>query len=553
MKSINKMRLMGVVASVGLLGMALTGCSTQAAPTVKHVAQQGDTPVYGGTLTMDVSEAFPHLDPALAYDTTSGEVVYQMYNQLVSYQGSTNNIVPMLASSYTVSPDGKTYKFKLKDAKFWNGHPVTADSFIAEFKRVLTKTINSPGVGFIDQDIVGAADYENGKAKSVSGLKSLDGGKTLEIDLKANNSTFLYVLAMSFFSAVDPSYVNANPEAYVDYHPMGTGAFELSKYKPNIQWTFTKNPHYFVKGLPYLNSIVFNYAATPQVELLHFEQGSSELMSWNAGGTGIPSEDYLPMMMKYKNQTATNVQVATDYIGLNTKTGFTANPLVRKAIAYAINKDEFLKILNGRGVIANQVIPSAMPSAYVNPLPADATYNYDVKKAKELLKEAGFPNGFKTTIYTQNKGARLKIGIALQQMLSKVGITATIDGKAWGTFLKNNETGTQSIFVLGWFEDFPDPSDFLNVLLNSNQIPVNNSTNYHNVQVDKWLNQAATMPDGAARNDLYKKAGIQVMKDVPWVPFAYTTFTSAVQPYVKGLFYNPNLMDPLYNVWIAKH
>jgi ABC-type transport system substrate-binding protein len=553
MKSSTKMRLIGVVASISVLGMALAGCSTQAVTPVKHVGQQGSMPVYGNTLTLDVSTPFPHLDPVKAYDTTSGEAVQAMYDQLVTYKSNTNEIVPDLAT-YSISPDGKTYTFKLKDAKFWNGHKVTAESFIKEFELVLTKANGSGGAGFVDTTIVGAAAFENGKAKSVSGLVSLDGGKTLQIKLNSIDPTFLYKLAMTFFSAVDPAYVNANTEKYIDYHPMGTGAFELTKYKPNVQWTFTKNPNYFQKGLPYLNSIVFNNISSPQIELFHYKQGQTGMISWNISGIGVPNDDYLTVINSpLKSQTVSTVQVATDYIGLNTKYGQTKNVLVRKALEYAVDKNQLLRILHGRGVVANQVIPSSLPASYVTNLPADATYNFNIAKAKALLAQAGYPHGFSTTIYTANHGSYAAVAQALQQMLARIGVKANIDLKDWGTYLTNNETGKQGIFVLGWFEDFPDASDFLSVLLNSNQIPVNNSTNYSNPAVDKLLNDAAVMPDGAARNEKYKEAGIQVMKDAPWIPYTYTTFTALVQPWVKGYYINPNLMDPLSHLWIAAH
>ncbi|MCY0877024.1 MAG: ABC transporter substrate-binding protein [Firmicutes bacterium] len=554
-----QMRLVGVVASVALLSTALAGCSTQptaTAPVNHTVAQQGAQPTYGGTLTMDLSSPFPHLDPALAYDTTSYEAVTQMYDQLLTYKGTSNTIIPDLASRWSISKNGKVYSFWMKNAKFWNGDPVTADSFITEFQRVLSFSA-SGGQGFIAPLIVGSEAFEKGQAKTISGMKSLDGGKELQITLTQPSPTFQYVLAMPFFSAVDPKYIAAHPDTakndYMAQHPMGTGAFELSSVNPGQQWVFTKNPHYFKKGLPYLSKLVFNLDSSPESVLLHFEQGQTQFIGYNQAGNGIPGPDYLPIMSsKWKSDTYTTTQVSTNYIGLNSSVAPTNNLLVRKAMEYAVNKEELLRIVNGRGVIANQPIPISMPSGYQTHLPASATYNYNPTMAKKLLKEAGY-HGQAVTIYSDNSNPTDALTAqALQGMFKQVGISAKVKLTSWNVFLANNETGKQGVFTLAWLEDFPDPSDFLNTLLNSNQRPVNNSSMFNDKAVDKLLNKAQTMPNGPARNAIYKQVESLVMEQAPWIPYVYPTFTAVFQPNVHGYYLNPNLVDPFQAMWISK-
>ncbi len=550
----NKLRLLGVVASMAMLGTALAGCGTQTAtsPSASGTTTSSNQPVYGGTLTMDLSSQFPHLDPAKAYDTTSDDAVEQFYNQLVTYQGATNKIIPDLAT-YTVSGGGKVYTFHIKKAKFWNGDPVTAQSFITEFDRVLENSMQSGGQGFVDPLIQGSAAYVAGHAKTVSGLKALN-QNTLQITLLHPSATFLYVLAMPFFSAVDPSYVAAHPEPYIDTHPMGTGPFELASYTPGKDYILKKNPNYFIKGIPYLNKIVFNINNSPSAVLFHFEQGQTGLISWNQNG--IPPEDYLPLMNnpKYSGDVVKQTEVAINYLGLNTKVGPTANVNVRRALEHAVNKQVIVRILDGLAVPANQIIPPSMPAGYESTLPANAQYTYDPALAKKLLAKAGYPTGFSTTIYTDNTSPTdLKTAEAVQQMFAQVGVHATVNQTSWNTFLTNNETGKQGIFTLAWFEDFPDPSDFLNTLFNSNEAPVNNSTNYSNPQVDALLNEGATMPAGTARDNVYKQAQNIIMSQAPWIPLVYPVYDAAVQPWVKGFYINPNLMDPLQNIWIAPH
>ena len=554
MKS-SKLRLFGVVASVAMLSTALAGCSTQAVSTPKAVRQasEGAQPVYGGTLTMDLSSQFPHLDPAKAYDTTSYEAVLQFYNQLVTYKGATNTLVGDLASSWNISNGGKVYTFHLTNAKFWNGNPVTAQSFITEFERVLNNNMQSGGQGFISPLIQGSAAFVAGKAKTVTGLKALN-AHTLQITLNNPSATFLNVLAMPFYSAVDPAYVNSHPESYVDTHPMGSGPFMLQSYTAGRNYVLVRNPHYFQKGIPYLSKIVFNIDNSPSAVMFHFEQGKTGLISWNQGG--IPSQDYLPLSTnpQYNKDIVKATEVAINYLGLNTKYGPTANVAVRRALEYAVNKQTFVRIMAGLAIPANQIIPPSMPAGYEAVLPKNAQYTYNPTLAKQLLAKAGYPKGFSTTIYTDNSSPTdLKFAEAAQQMFAQIGVHASVNQTSWNTFLTNNEAGKQNIFTLAWIEDFPDPSDFLNTLFNSNEAPVNNSTNYSNPQVDALLNKGAVMPAGVARDNVYKQAQNIILSQAAWIPLVYPVYAAAVQPWVKGFYINPNLTDPLQAMWIVKH
>ena len=556
MKTSGGIRLLGVVASIAMLGTALASGGAQAASApARHAPNQ---PQYGGTLTMDLSSPWVHLDPALAYDTTSYEAVLQMYDQLLTYQGTTNHVIGDLAARWSISNGGKTYSFWLRKAKFWNGDPVTANSFITEFERVL-KNPASGGQGFIDPLIVGSDAFQKGKAGTISGMKSLDGGKELQINLTQSSPTFQYVLCMPFYSAVDPAYIKAHPDTvkndYMEQHPMGTGAFELTSVKPGQQWVFTKNRHYFKKGLPYLNKLVFNLDSSAESVLLHFEQGQTDFIGYNQAGNGIPSQDYLPIMRsKWGKYTYTATQVATLYIGLNSKVGPTASLQVRRALEYAVNKNELLRILDGRGVIANQPLPTSMPSAYVKNLPADAQYSYNPAKARALLKAAGY-KGQPLTIYTDNSNPDdLRIAEAVQQMFKSVGVNVKpVNATAWSVFLPNNETGKQGVFTLAWLEDFPDPSDFLNTLFNSSQQPVNNSSMFTSPAVDKLLNQAQNMPNSPARDAIYRRLEGMIMAQAPWIPYVYPTYTAALQPWVHGYYLNPNLVDPFQKMWVSSH
>ncbi|RIV24699.1 ABC transporter substrate-binding protein [Alicyclobacillaceae bacterium I2511] len=553
------------VASAAVLSLVLVGCGANSpAPsntqnTTGTGTASANKPVPGGSVTLDFVQNIRDLDPAIAYDTQSDEVVSQLYDQLVTWQGNTDNIVPMAAKDWTVSADGLTYTFHLhQDMKFWNGDPVTAQSFIDEFQRVLNPNLGSGGSGFYT-NIQGGQAYLNKKATSISGL-SAPSPYTLVIKLTKPEKFFLDTLAMPFISAVDQKFIDkVGNKAFDATQAMGSGPFELtsSDITPN-QIILTKNPNYwrtdsYGNHLPYLNKVTINISNNDQLDTLHFEQGQTAWIGWNFGGDGIPASSYPQFMAnpKYAALTQSLIMNSVQYVGLNTTQGPTKNPLVRQAIEYAINKPDILRLNNGRGQIANQPLPPGI-QGYVQNLPADATYSYNPQKAIALLKQAGYPTGFTIDMYSANDGAQLTLDQGIQSQLAKVGIKVNIKASSWGTFLNVAEAGKAPMDWLAWIQDFPDASDFLNTLFNSSQIPVNNNQNYNNANVDSWLNTAEYSMDAQQRNQLYGNVTDQIMKDAVWVPIWYDKFTAATQPWVHG-FYIPAVgEDPIEWVWINK-
>lgn len=429
---------------------------------------------------------------------------------------------------------------------------MTAQSFIDEFERVLNPQVASPAETFIDPVIAGSTAYNKGAAKTVSGL-SAPNPYTLVIQLTKPEPFFLDVLAMPFFSAVDQAFIDkVGNRAFDSTQAMGTGPFELKSITTN-QVVLTKNPHYWQKdasgnSLPYLNQVTIRINKNAEVDAMDFQQGQTALMG---NLIGIPSSVYPqfshdPTMSKLIVKAPEN---AVQYLGVNASMAPFTNVKVRQAVEYAIDKQKILQLLNNRGQIANQPLPPGI-EGYMKNLPTSATYSYNVAKAKQLLSEAGFPNGFTTTLYTANDPDSLKIAGSVQNDLAQVGIKANIQQSDWNTFLDIEEKGKANLFLSGWMQDFPDASDFLNTLFNTNQQPANNVFMYSNSKVDSWLNQAQTDVNLAQRTALYHQVTTQVMQDAPMVPLYYPVQYSAVQSWVHGYYISPTLPDPLQYMWI---
>lgn len=548
-----KHKAMLSVLSVAAAGM-LAGCSTTTNSTAT-TSTANHQPREGGSIQLDSFSGPQNLDPAKAFDGVSEEVVLEMYNQLVTYKGSTSDIVPSVAKSWTVSPDGKTYTFNLRNAKFWNGDPVTAQSFIDEFERVLNPKTASPGEGYIDPIVVGSTAYHQGKATQISGMAAPN-SQTLVIHLTEAEPFFPEILAMPIFSAVDQKYINqVGDDAFNSRSPMGSGPFKLSKISPN-EVILAKNASYWQKDshgnqLPYLNQVTININSNAQLDGMRFENGTTALFGQLTDG--IPSAAYNDFLTnsKLKSDVVRNARNATFYLGLNVKMAPFNNPKVRQAAEYAIDKNQVIKLINGRGITANQPLPPGI-QGYSHSLAADATYKYNQAKAKQLLKEAGY-NGTPVTLYTYNDPDMVKILTAIQNDLTQVGFKVQMKPLALASYMTLNTSGKTQAFLTDWGQDYPDASDFLDSLFNTNQQPANNSTLYSNKQVDTWLNEAQTDTNQTQRLALYQQVTNQVMKDAVIVPLYYSVRTDAVQSWVHGYYVSPSLRDPLQYLWIDQN
>lgn len=560
-------RAAAAVASVGAMGMLVAGCgaTNQAVSvntTTTKTAGAGtyhspSKPHMGGNVVLDTTSNFQHLDPALSYFTTDYETVMEVYDQLVTYKGNTSQLTPDLAKSYDVSTDGKTYTFHIRQGvTFSNGDPVTAQSFVDEIERVLGKdgTV-SQGEGFVDPIIVGSTAYHKQKhpTGTVSGITTPD-KYTLVIKLTKPEAFFPMIMAMPFFSAVDQTYINkVGAKAFDATKMMGSGPFMVQSNNANGQ-VWVRNPHYwqtdqYGNRLPYLDKVTIRINKNGNVDSLNFENGTTALIGNLMAG--IPSSNF-PVFKSNPNLKKDLVSLSLNaiwYLGQNSTIAPFNNPKVRVALEYAINKAKLVQLLNGRGQVANQPLPPGLPG-YMKNLPAAVNYTYNPAKAKALLKAAGVPKAT-ITLYSQNDPDFIKLTQSIANDINALGWTAKIklmDGNAyWNT----NEKGTFGLAYDGWFQDFPDPSDFLNTLLNSNERPANNMTMYKNTQVDAWLNKAQTDPNQQERLNLYNKVTVQVMKDGAWLPLYYPVVYYAAQQWVHNFYIQPvTSNDPLQYIWI---
>ncbi|MGR9160727.1 ABC transporter substrate-binding protein [Rhizobium leguminosarum] len=477
-----------------------------------------ETPKQGGDIVVTYKDDITTLDPAIGYDWVNWSMIKSLYSRLMDYAPGTPNPVPSLAESFTVSPDGLTYTFKLhKGVKFSNGREVVASDVKYSIERAVDPKTQGPGAGFFGA-IKGFEDETGGKTTTLSGIETPD-DSTVIFNLSRPDATFLHVLAINFASVVPKEAVEA---AAGDFgkKPVGSGTFILKDWTIGQQLIFERNKDYFVKGVPYIDSFKVEVGQEPLVALLRLQKGEVDI-----AGDGIPPAKFLEIKNSADGaqMIVDGEQLHTGYITLNTKVKPFDNVKVRQALNLAINKDRITRILNGRATPANQPLPPLMPG-YDK---AFTGYAYDVAKAKALLAEAGYPDGFETVLYSTNTDPQPRIAQAIQQDLAAVGVKAEVRALAQANVISAGGTEGEAPMIwsggMAWIADFPDPSNFYGPILGcAGAVPGGwNWSWYCNADLDKRAVAADSMSDpakAAERTAAWGKVFTDIMADAPWIP-----------------------------------
>jgi len=508
-----------------ILGVALVcGVTLQAAPGLAHARAHA---AGGKTIVVDYIADFSSLDSARCYDTQCYPFMHAMYDQLVGYDtahGTGLSLIPDAAAAMpAISNGGKTYTFQLRhDVHFWNGRLVTAADWVYSFQRIIDPKSQAGAAAFW-QGIVGATRFAAGKATSVSGIKAA-GKFGLRIDLLSPDSTFLYVLAMPFGSVVDKNQIAKYGKSYGAQHPMGTGPYEFKDYESGQRLTLARNPHYFRPGTGHVDSIEADIGVSTETAFLRIQRGQADLDG--DFPTPIPPAEFLNVLSDptLSKRVAKQVQVATQYIAMNTQMKPFDNVLVRRAVNYAINKPLLVRLVNGRGSATATFLPPLMPG-----YGKYALYSYNPAKARQLLKQAGYPDGFSTTFYSDNSADDPRISQAIVPMLGAIGIKAqlkVLPGPQWQAIVQSK--GKSPITWTAWYQDFPDPNDWYEPIMScASAVPGTfNMSFYCNPKVDAFAHKLKIMTDRAARLRLYPQLDKMVMEDAPVAPVFNSVFYS---------------------------
>ncbi len=459
-------------------------------------------PQSGGTLIYAAGADPDNLDPANTDSNTGEAVGHMLYNYLVKFDPQMH-IVPDLATQWRQSADGLTWTFTLrKGVTFHDGTPLDAEAVKYTFDRFLGP--DRPLKSGLHAPII----------KSVEVV----GEYTVRFHLKVPFAFFLNNLAHSASGIVSPT-AHKKWGKDLTLHPVGTGPFKFVEWVRGDHVTLVRNDDYYA-GKPYLDKIIVKTVREDSARVLGLEAGDYDLI------VRIPPEEVPQLMREGKVRVYAEQSNRVLYIGFNvTKKPFD-NVRVRQALNYAVDKNSIVKnIYQDRAA----VVPTVVGPLNVGYAPVKG-YGYDPTKAKRLLAEAGYPNGFKTTLWTP-KGRYLKdyeLAQAIQQQLRDVGIDAKLETFDWGTYLstlrKPKEEAKQEMWLLGFAASTGEARWVIFGLSNCTQWgPTGNNAGYYcNKALDETVDKAVASRNVKER-DAYMQKAQEILAQDPMAIYLLAT------------------------------
>ncbi|MDU6411221.1 MAG: glutathione ABC transporter substrate-binding protein GsiB [Yersiniaceae bacterium] len=473
--------------------------------------------------TIAVGSNFTSLDPYDANDSLSQAVAKSFYQGLFGFDKDMK-LVNVLADSYQVSNDGLTYTLKLHPrVKFQDG-----TDFNAQAVKVNLDRASNPESHLKRYNLF----------KMIASTEVVDPA-TVKITLKAPFSAFINNLA-------HPSAVMISPAALAKYgkeigfHPVGTGPYQFVAWNQTDYVKVKKFDGYWKPGLPKLDSITWRPVVDNNTRAAMLQTGEADF------AYPIPYEQAAILKKNAKLDLVTTPSILQRYISFNVTQKPFDNLKVRQAINYAINKEALIKVaFSGYAVPAEGPVPPGIDyAAQYKPWP------YDPAKARELLKEAGYPNGFTTTLWSShNHSTAQKVLQFTQQQLAQVGIKVTVTAMDAGQRAAQVEAVGQKeagvrMFYTGWSASTGEADWALTPLFASQSAPPKqfNTAFYSNPKVDKDLSDALATTDRAEKARLYKDAQDTIWADAPWAFLATERLVSAHNKRLTGFYMMPDTL-----------
>jgi peptide/nickel transport system substrate-binding protein len=526
-----------LAAGITLLGMAACGggggggdaqpADTSAAADAQP-AETAGAPKQGGTLQFALTADTDYNDPALAYYQVSWQIEYATCVKLLNYPDAADEtgsqLIPEAADALPeVSADGKTYTFTVTP-KYKFSPPstetVTAETFKFVIERDLNPKMQSPAASFVS-DIVGAQEYLDGKADEVSGVK-VD-GNTLTITLTDVAPDFISRIAMPFFCAI-PTDTPIDPKGVKTV--AGAGPYYIDSWTPKRSMVLKRNPNYTGDRIAYADEIQMTMGVDQAQASLEIQQGSSDYLA----DAGPPPAERAGLIAKVgpgspaakdgNQQYFVNPIVEIDYMAMNTTRPNFDNVKVRQAVNFALDKPTMSQQSGPlAGTLTDQYLPPAIPGFVDEDLyPLDGP---DLERAKQLMAESGVQTPINAVLYTCNVSPCPERAQVVQQNLKAIGIDVEI--KQFDRNIQFQKGGIKGepfdITDEGWFADYPDPYDFLNILLDGSTITDVNNVNFSyfdDPAYNKRLQEAARL-SGDERFSTYQQLGDDIARDAaPW-------------------------------------
>ena len=491
------------------------------------------------------------LDPAFAKNQSVIWAVHQLYNTLVETD-SNLHIVPSLAQRWMVSDDRLLYTFYLRNDVFFHdndafsggkGRKMTAHDVEYSFKRIIDPATASSGAWIF-----------NGRINSKNGFRALN-DSVFQLTLSKPFTPVLGLLSMQYCSIVPHEVVKEYGKDFRS-HPCGTGPFRFKSWEENQALVLLKNEKYFERDsegnrLPYLDAVKASFYTSKATEFLLFRQGKVDFINDidpSFKDEVLNKKGELKKDWQGKVILSKHSYLNTEYLGMlmNGDALKPGNPLrlkkIRQAINYGFDRRKLIMYLrNSIGIPAESgFVPAGLPSFNADSV---VGYHFDPSKARQLLNEAGYPNGaglppiklLTISIYSDLAGF-------IAKQLENIGLNIQVE-VIQKSLLLEQTAKSQALFFRGsWIADYPDAENYLSVFYGKNPAPPN-YTRYKNDPYDKLYEQALITADDSSRYELYRKMDRMIIEDAPVVPLWYDEVVRLVNNNIKG--FQPNGLNLL--------
>jgi ABC-type transport system substrate-binding protein len=590
-----------------------SGCGRQESQTVNS----GEIVSYSST------SRIRGLDPGITGEVSSSMAISRLYEGLLQYDylARPYKVIPLLAEAMPdISADGLVYTFKIRKGIYFHDDPcfpddkgreLNAADFVYSFKRVADVKNASSGFWAYNNRIKGINDFHDaskGKEPTdydmpVEGLQALD-TYTLQITLTEPYPQLLYILAMHYSFAVPREAVEYYGKSFAN-HPVGTGPYELVEWRRNSRIEFLRSPKWAETGrvetypsegtpeqeaagllrdagrpIPFVDRVVqyvIDDSTTAWMMFLSGQLGVSGISrdNWDAVITGDKKLNDSLEKRDIRLISAPTLDVY--YLGFNMEdpvVGQSSDPerdrrnrKLRQALSCAYDFDQMNKFMNNRLYPIGGPVPEPLAGCLKEPSP----YAFNLGKARELLIEAGYPDGIDSAT-----GRRLELTMELgsasanarqmmelmADMYQKIGIVLKASYNTWPAFIEKMNRRQAQMFQLGWVADYPDAENFMQLFYSKNESPGPNHANYRNAEIDRMYEQIRTMLDSPERTAIYEKMAGIIVEDCPWIflyqPMNFGLIHSWVENYVShafpyGMGKYRRLNPEIYRQWVESY
>lgn len=520
----------GGLAASALAALAACGKNGNAA------SGQGDSAVKasdGGTFKYYISDPVA-IDPYNLQESEGTQVGHVLFDSLVEWDWDKSDVKAKAAESWEINDDNTVFTFHLKDAKFHNGDPVTAESFKRGWQRLVDPSMATPGeIGYHLSPVVGYDEMAQGSAKEISGLTCPD-DKTFVVTLSAPMADFLAVCCHPGLAPVPQAAID-DPDSFL-LAPIGNGPFMMDGKWESGQYINVKRFEDYYGDKPALDAINFSIQKDPKTAYSELEAGNMDFCQIPTGRIQELSEKFGKSVDGYtispSRQALLGAEASVYFLAVNLEDETMANKDLRHAMSLAINRQNIVDTLfeSGREP-ADNVFPPIIDKKGGSWEFAE----YDPEKAKQIIDEKGLAGATVKLSYNSG-GGHEDIMSCIQADLQTVGLTVEQDTKEWAAYLQGLTDGSFQLGRMGWIADYPTLDNF--IYPNFYSTADNNFSRYNNPEVDAAIDAARAIADEDERKDAYRKINQMVADDMPIIPIMFYAHQHVASDRVNELYYN---------------